>query len=345
MAETTTTVRQAPYLEEYQEKLLDLVGARGETPIDLPDYQVAGLDALTEEAIAKGQAGIGSFEPYLTTAGDALTKGQGILEGASGIVTDYFDESGATARGTTGMYAPTEEALQGFMNPYQQQVTQQALAELTRQGDLAANKLRARQATSGALGGDRGALQMGELSRNLFDIGSRRTFEDYAKNYSQALNASQTAFENQQKRQQGVASLLAGLGQATSQEATRLAAGLGALGTQQANLGALGQTLGAQDVQLLTQLGGLQQAQSQAELDAARRNELQQTMEPYTRLGFMSDVFKPQIGSATSTSAISPDAPPPSAMSQAIGLGITGLGINKALDNPFGSIFKSGAGT
>ena len=108
----TTTVRQAPYLEEYQEKLLELVGARGETPIDLPDYQVAGLDALTEEAIAKGQAGIGSFEPYLTTAGDALTKGQGILEGASGIVTDYFDESGAAARGTTGMYAPTEEALQ-----------------------------------------------------------------------------------------------------------------------------------------------------------------------------------------------------------------------------------------
>ena len=344
MAETTTTVRQAPYLEEYQENLLELVGARGETPLDLPDYKVAGLDALTEEAIAKGQAGIGSFEPYLTTAGDALTKGQGILEGASGIVTDYFDESGAAARGTTGMYAPTEEALQGFMNPYQQQVTQQALAELTRQGDLAANKLRARQATTGALGGDRAGLQMGELGRNLFDIGSRRTFEDYAKNYSQALNASQTAFENQQKRQQGVASLLAGLGQATSQESIRLASGLGALGTQQANLGALGQTLGAQDVQLLTQLGGLQQAQSQAELDATRRTDLQQQMEPFTRLSWMSDVFKPQIGSATATSSIAPDAPPPSAMSQAIGLGIAGLGINKALDNPFGSIFKSGTG-
>ena len=340
MAESTTIVRQAPFLEEYQEKLLEAVGARGETPIDLPDYQVAGMDPLTQEAITKGQAGIGSFEPYLAMAGDALTTGQGILEGATGTVTDYFDESGATARGATGMYAPTEGALQGFMNPYQQQVTQQALEEFNRQGDIAANKLRARQATTGALGGDRAGLQMGELNRNLLDIGSRRTFEDYAKNYSQALNASQTAFENQQKRQQGVASLLTGLGQATSQESIRLASGLGALGTQQANLGALGQSLGSQDVQLLTQLGGLQQAQSQAELDATRRNELQQVMEPYTRLGFMSDVFKPQIGSASSTQSISPDPRPPSGISQVIGAGIAGLGLNKALDNPFGAIFK-----
>ena len=340
MAETTSIVRQAPYLEEIQQKILDMALARGETPIDLPDYEVAGMDPLTAEAITMGQEGIGSFEPFIETAGDAFTKGQGILEGAQSQVTDYFDEAGTTARGTTGMYTPDTATMQTFMDPYQQMVTQQALGELTRQGDIAANKLRARQATTGALGGDRGGLQLGELTRNLLDVGSRRTFEDYSRNYNQALNASQTAFENQQKRQQGVASLLAGLGQATSQEATRLAAGIGQFGTQQANLGSLGQSLAAQDVQLMTQLGGLGQQQSQMELDAARRNTLQQQMEPYTRIGWLSDQFKPAIGSSTSSQTLAPDDPPPSVWSQAIGAGIAGLGVNKALGNPFGEMFK-----
>ena len=345
MADTTSIVRQAPYLEEIQQSILDMALARGETPITLPDYEVAGMDPLTSQAVAAGEAGIGAFEPFLETAGSAFTAGQGILEGAQPAVTDYFTEAGTTGRGTTGMYAPDAATMQSFMDPYQRMVTQQALGELTRQGDIAGTKLRARQAGTGALGGDRGGLQLGELSRNLLDIGSRRTFEDYSKNYNQALNASQTAFENQQKRQQGVASLLAGLGQATSQESARLASGLGQFGVSQANLGSLQQSLGGQDVQMLSQLGGLSQQQSQMELDATRRNTLQQQMEPYTRIGWLSDQFKPAIGSATSSQVMAPDDPPASPWSQAIGAGIAGLGINKALDNPFGSIFKKAVDT
>ena len=57
----------------------------------------------------------------------------------------------------------------------------------------------------------------------------------------------------------------------------------------------------------------------------------------------MSDVFKPQIGSAQSTlgSAV---APSPSPLSQAIGVGVGALGLNKALGNPFGGLFGSGSG-
>ena len=50
MAEMTTTssiVRQAPFLEEIQRKILDQALARGETPIDVPDIQVAAQDPLT----------------------------------------------------------------------------------------------------------------------------------------------------------------------------------------------------------------------------------------------------------------------------------------------------------
>ena len=341
MAETTSIVRQAPYLEDIQKKILEAALLRGETPMTLPDYEVAGMDPLTTKAIETGEAGIGAFQPYLTGAETAFTEGRDILTGAAPTVTDYFTEAGTTARGTAGRFAPTTDVLQSFMDPYQQTVTRQALQELTRQGDIAEAKARARQVGTGALGQDRGNLQLGDLSRNLLDIGSRRTFEDYSRNYNQAINASQAAFENQQKRQQGVASLMAGLGQATSQEAQRLSSGLGQFGISQANLGSMAQSLGAQDVQLLSQLGGLGQSQSQAELDAARRNLLQPMMEPYTRIGWMSDQFKPAIGSATSTSGFTSDPPPASPWSQALGMGIAGLGINKALENPFGSLISS----
>ena len=69
MVETTTQasiLRQAPFLEEFQRRLLDQAFLRGETPVDIPDIEVAGLDPLTEQAITAGQ-GIGQFQDYLTS--------------------------------------------------------------------------------------------------------------------------------------------------------------------------------------------------------------------------------------------------------------------------------------
>ena len=65
---------------------------------------------------------------------------------------------------------------------------------------------------------------------------------------------------------------------------------------------------------------------------------LRQSYEPFQRISFMSDIFKPQIGSAASTLGTSV-APAPSPLSQAIGLGIAGLSANRALENPLGKLF------
>jgi len=53
----------------------------------------------------------------------------------------------------------------------------------------------------------------------------------------------------------------------------------------------------------------------------------------------MSDIFKPSIGSAGTTLGTQV-APSPSPISQAIGAGIAGLGINKSLGNPFGKMVQ-----
>jgi len=71
------------------------------------------------------------------------------------------------------------------------------------------------------------------------------------------------------------------------------------------------------------QTGGRQQQLAQQGMDAAYRQQLQQQYEPYQRLGFVSDIYQGMPTSASSiTMATQPQANP---MSQAIGMGITGL--------------------
>ena len=342
MAETTTTasiLRQAPFLEEFQRRLLDQAFLRGETAVNIPDVEVAGLDPLTQEAITKGQ-GIGQFQDYLTQGAGTIGEGLATLREQTAGVPGLFGQAAAQATGTGETFVPTAEGLQPYLDPYQQLVTQEALTEYDRQADIQRNQLAAQAVQGGAFGGSRFGIQGAELDRNLADIKSRRIFEDLSRNFSQAQNAASTAFENQQRRGQGISGLLGQIGQAQSQEGTRLGEGIGQFGTLQANLAGIGQGLVGQEVQTLSGLGALQQTQDQRELDAARQGALQQSYEPFQRVGFISDIFKPSIGSGASTIGVT-TAPSPSPLSQAIGVGVGALGLNKALDNPFGNLLGS----
>jgi hypothetical protein len=339
MATTTTEqiVRQSPFLEDFQKRILEAAFARGETPVEIPDIQVAPLDPLTQQAITTGQ-GIGQFMPFLQTGADTLGTGLATLQERAAMAPELFTQAQQQALGTTQAYDPTSAA--AFMDPYQEAVTQDALAEMRRQADIQRNQLAAQAVGAGAFGGSRQGIMEAELGRNLADIQSRRIFEDLSRNFNQAQNAAQTAFENQQRRQQGVAQLLGGLGSTTAQEASRIGGGIANIGATQANLAGTGQSLIGQQAQLFSQLGATQQTQAQRELDAARQSQLQQSFEPFQRVSFMSDIFKPQIGSAQSTIGQAV-APSPSPISQAIGAGIAGFGLNRALDNPFGGLFGS----
>ena len=334
---TESTVRQAPFLEDFQRRILESAFARGETPVDIPGIDVAGLHPLTLQAIETGR-GIGQFQPFLTTGAETIGTGLDTLRERTAGVPARFEEAAAAAAGAGERFVPTEAALAPFTDPYQQAVTQEALAEFQRQADIQRNQLSAQAVGAGAFGGSRQGIMESELGRNLLDIQSRRIFEDLSRNFNQAQNAAQTAFEAQQQRQQGVSQLLAGVGQAQSQEGIRTGSGIGGFGSLQANLAGAGQGLLGQQAQLQTQLGALGQTQAQRELDAARQSQLQQAFEPFQRISFTSDIFKPSIGSAGSTLGLNV-APSPSPFSQAIGAGIAGLGINRALNNPLGELF------
>ena len=341
VTQTSSEVRQAPYIEEAGRTILDNALLLGENPVNLAgigaQQQVAGLDPMTQSAIASGQ-GLGQYQDYITDAAGTIGGGIASLQSGLAGTNQMFTDAGTQAAGSAQMYSPDQATLDTYMNPYQQNVTQSALAEMQRQADIQRQGIMSRQAGVGALGGDRGSLQLSELDRNLTNIQSQRIFEDYSRNFNQATNASQTAFENQQKRQQGVAQLLAGIGQGQSQESVRGASAMGQLGGAQANLGSTGQNLLQNQIQTQSQLGSLGQNQEQRELDASRANALAQQYEPYQRVNFMSDIFKPSIGSSQSTLGMTV-APTASPLSQAIGMGIGALGINNSLKNPMGELF------
>jgi len=182
--------------------------------------------------------------------------------------------------------------VQAFMNPYQQQVIDESLRQINRQGDIARQNLQAQAVRAGAFGGSREGVQRAELERALSEQRNAAITGALAQGYQGAAQQAQQAFEQQQQRQlsqaqgfQGAAGLLGNLeaqraqqGLATAQYAGNIGQNLAAQQLQQAGLGqqaastagALAQQqfgIGAQIGQGLGSLGtqlsnvGLQQGQ------------------------------------------------------------------------------------
>ena len=292
--------RQDPKIEAYRLGLLDdtqefISGQieRGDAP---PDYQIADLSPSEQAAIAAGQAGVGAYQPYLNEG--SATIGMGSDAMAAGI---------ASLEGTGAMYDP--ESYQNFMNPYEDQVIQNALADIQRQGDLAQQGVRSQAVAAGAFGGSRGQLAESEQARNTMQQQANTAAQMRAAGFQNAQQAAMNAFESGMGRQQQ-------LGQLTGQ----MAAGLGSLGIQQAGLGEMGTSLNTQDINNLMTTGAIDRGVDQAGLDALRLTNLQAYTQPYQQLGFLSDIYSgTPTGSSTLTAASAPQVSP---FQTTLGLGI-----------------------
>ena len=238
------------YVQQRQQELLNtLFGVGGqqglvETPLPVIAQQVAGFSPAQQQAFTLAQQGIGGYMPYLQAA-----------EAATGQAQNIATQAGQ-------MFQPG--AAQAFMDPYQQNVTQEALREIRRQGDIARQAQSAQAVKAGAFGGAREGVVQAETERGIQDIMSRRIFEDLSRNYQQALAASQGAGAGQLQQ--------AGM--------------LGGLGKQYGALGTTAQTQQLQDIQSLLGVGGMQQQFGQAQLEAQRQNLMAQQMEPYRRYSY-----------------------------------------------------------
>jgi len=307
--EYTQYQRQAPFIEQRAEKLLASIFGTGdqkglaELPTTVPAYEVAGLSPQQQQAISTAMAGLGAYQPFLQAAGTTIGTGLGTL----GAAQQTLDPS------QVGTY----------MDPYQQQVTQEALRELDRQAAMQAQRTAAEGVAAGAFGGSRFGVREAEEARNLAQVKSQRIFEDLSRNYLQA-----------QQAQMQTAQQLGTLGTQTLQAAQA-----------QAGLGQLGQQLGTQDINTLLGLGQLTQqfgyegaggqfVPGQAQIEAARATSLAQQKEPYERMAFASDILRGVPSSQITYTQV----PSPSPLQQIAGLGIAGLGAYGAATGGLGGI-------
>lgn len=286
MAEVTEQiVREAPEIEAYKIGLLQ--SAKAVQMPKLPAYQIAGMTPTQESAIAAGQQGIGAYKPYMDMATGATGNALGQMYGATNV-----------ASGAMGGYDPN--SAQSFMNPYQQQVIDQAMQNINRQGDIARQNMQGQAVRAGAFGGSREGIQRAELERGLSETRNNSIIQALQQGYGAAQQQAQQAFEQQQARQMQGAQLTGELGK-----------GIASIGTQYGNLGAQQQALGQQDVNFGFTLGSQQQKQQQAELDALRASNMQTAMQPYQHLGFLSDIYKGAPSSQMSVATQTQPAPSP----------------------------------
>ena len=271
--------------------------------------QIAGLTQPGGFATADTGLGIGSGMGY-GTAGAGLSKALGYTP------TSVYG----------GTFTPGMASYYG--DPYQQNVTDIALREGRRQGDIAKSEGAMGALKRGTFGGARNTLMQAEqernLQQNLSDIqakGSQAGYQSAQQQFNADAARQLQAQQSNQQAQQGAAQLASqtGLG--------GLSAGLQA-SHDQAVTAAAEQTSNLQRLQAQAASEGEKQALQQKIDDLQYQTAMEQRDWEKKQLEFYNAMLHGTAGLAQTQVNY---APQPSAASQLGGLGIGALGLSKAL--------------
>ena len=277
MAETTTRQLPAPFIEALGKTYADQLTKQVGKPVDTSKFapQVAAQDQLQTDAAALAKSGVGSYQPFLTSAQQALT----------------------SAEGLTG-----SQAYKQFMSPYQQDVIDATLQDFDRQAAMQRQNIGQSAMSSGAFGGARQGVAEAE-----YDAASDR-------NRSSILSGL----------------LQTGFGQAQS-AADRAFTQQGSLASAQQGLGQFLPSAQRADIQTLGAVGGIQQSQAQAALDAQQQAAQTAAYEPFQRLNVFGSGVTGLMGGMQSFGDIIKTQPSPSPLQSALGIGTSVAGILGAL--------------
>ena len=394
----TVIQRGDPAVEKFRLALIEdakaVAAANAGTP--LPRYQIAQFGPLEKDALDQIRASQGIYTPYLNQGSGAITAGQGLIsnQGIAGLqqgmgllgqaaegvspfvqqgieglqqgigllgdaaagVAPQVQQAQQALYGATGQFSPS--GIGAFMNPYEQAVIDQTMADISRQGDIAQQGVRAQAVGAGAFGGSRQAVAEQELQRNVLEQQARTAGQLRQTGFESASQRAQQAFEQAQGRgltaagqagqlglagQQGIGQFGQSIGALSGQAGQLGLSGqqaigqfgqgigglagqfgtfgsqLGQLGTQQAGIGQLAQQLSTQDIQNLLAGGGLERGVRQAGLDAERLSNLQEQQRGFQNIGFLSDIYAGVPSSQSTVTASS--SPQVSPFQTLIGLG------------------------
>jgi hypothetical protein len=234
-------------------------------------------DVMAQSAVPVGQMGasanlVTQGVPLINQGAQGLTNAQQMANQYSqanmGEALSTLRQGVGSLQGAAGMYDP--RTAQQFMNPYNQQVIDESIRQIDRQGDLSRQNLQAQATKAGAFGGSREGVQRAELERGLAEQRNAAIVGGLSQGYNQASTQAQQAFEAQQARQLQQAQGLGGIGSTFGQQALQQAqlgqgsAGLqGNLSGQMGTMAGLYGNLGSQQANIYGQQAQLGQSMAQ----------------------------------------------------------------------------------
>jgi hypothetical protein len=327
--------------------------------------QIAGFSPDQQAAFQQTRAGQGQFNPlYEAAQGTAYDIGAGqsagqqaaynainqtnaipgmvqpLYEGAAGAA---YDISGGQDLGQRQAQAAAQRALQlsntsgagqigNFMNPYEDQVVQRGIDDMTRAQAQQAENLRLGAAGRGAFG-SQGDLAQTEAQRNFLDRVGNFSAQTRSQGFGQAAGLAQQDLSRQanavtqggQLGLGGAQSRLSGSNALANQATQRGQLGLSAAGQAgQLGLGADAQRLNAanslsniagqrqdyrmSDINALAAQGANQQALQQAMIDADMADFAQQANLPFQQIGLrLGALGQAPMGGVTTQPVQKPD--------------------------------------
>ena len=281
------------YLQDTAKDYARQLTAATSAPIDTTKFTgrqfVAGEDPLQTQAINLATQGIGSFQPFLTSAQQAITQaGQDV-----GGLQQFMGSGAGTGAGS----------IADFTSPFQQQVIDESLRQFDESRKAGLQNISDLAYQTGAFGGGRqGALEGQFLADTALGRAGLEA-QLRAQGFADAATRRANAFTQQQQ----LAAARAGLGQ--NQFALS--------NFQRQNL--------AGDVANLGQLGafrqGLEQSRLAADADAARTG----AFEPFQRLSTYGTGITGLAGGVAGQQFQTPAAANPFATALSTALGIGGL--------------------
>lgn len=270
-----------PMVDQFGQPIQEVLGG-------VPRPDIITFTPAQEQAIRMmTEGGIGLYEPMFETAEETLAGGVGAFQaGQAGLA------------GTAGAYDPT--SYRAYYDPFVEDVIRASEADIQRQADIERQRIGGAAVQAGAYGGSRQAVAEQELARNAAQQMAQTGAQLRSAAFTGAQQQAQSAFENQMRRGQQAAQIFGQLGQ-----------GIGQLGVQQAALGESAQAAAQRDVNALFNIGGLEQAQRQAEYDVQRAAAIEQAFEPFNRFNYMSDILRGVPSTSSSIAATSVPRPNP----------------------------------
>lgn len=246
------------------------------------------------DMLAKGQAlSELPFEQYTgpLTAGPSALQTQAFNTAANLQTPSAIGQAATTAGGLADAaknlsYNPvgsdfTTASAQQYMNPYLSAALDPQLKELQRQNQIANMQAAGQLTRAGAFGGGRQAVMNAENQRNMLDKVNQLTSQGYNTAYDKAM----AQFNADQARKIQEAQYGSTLGLQGLQAATQAAQTQGQLGTAQ-------QTADLNALKAQTELGGIQQGLSAADVAAQKAAFEEARVNPFKMVQFQQSLLQ-----------------------------------------------------